>query len=51
MGKQYNKVIKSRRRVEYLKRKKAATAAKLKPKARAAAKSAKKPEAPAAPTA
>ena len=44
MGKQYNKVIKSRRRVDYLKRKKAEAAAKLKPKARAA-KPAKKPEA------
>lgn len=50
MGKQYNKTIKARRRVEYLKRKKAAVAAKLKPKARAA-KAAKKAEAPAAPAA
>jgi hypothetical protein len=50
MGKQYNKLVKARRRTEYLKRKKAAVAAKLKPKARA--KAAKKaeaaPEAPAA---
>jgi len=50
MGKQYNKSIKARRRVNYLKRKKAEAAAKLKPKARAA-KPAKKAEAPAAPAA
>ena len=48
MGKQYNKTIKSRRRADYLKRKKEAALAKLKPKARA--KAVKKVEAaPAAP--
>jgi hypothetical protein len=50
MGKQYNKVIKSRRRADYLNRKKEAAAAKLKPKARTA-KPVKKTEAPAAPAA
>lgn len=45
MGKQYNKVIKSRRRADYLNRKKEAAAAKLKPKARA--KAVKKADAPA----